>query len=214
LHFNGAIWYTYKRLSGRIAKRQTVCKKPSYKVGFVMDKNVFEDVSVADLLRRAVSNNQLLGGLLDMMLPKQKDRSRGGRPRKVNWEESVAKGMVVMKFGVPALGCVCLFQRGVLNFEELSVVMAYIGERLDKLSVLDCFPSSDSWVVGQALKAMGRADVPEVSFDDIVVLGSVVLSQYASDRQGDKQAWFQAWQVWQQQSQVSQPSPASPPPAV
>jgi hypothetical protein len=106
-------------------------------------------------------------------------RGKKGRPRKVKWDEQVAKGVVASKVGLAFCACQALMKKGVMSSEEMMVVLGY------------CFPSSSKWVVREALKTFGRADAEQISasWDEI----SGVISELV-----------QAYQQGQAQSQLVQ----------
>jgi len=129
--------------------------------------------------------------LLESVAPGVVSQLRGtkkGRPRKLKWDEQVAKGVVVAKLGLSYFACQALMRHGIISVEETMVVVGYVAERLKELSLAECFPSSSKWVVREALKTFGRADVDEIvlSWDSVMNELSLLSQAYTQTKEQEK----------------------------
>ena len=143
----------------------------------MVDKNIF------DKLLSGIDVTKLLREFAPSVMSTLKGQKMG-RPRKVKWDDKVAKGVVGGKLALAFAGAVALERRGEISPEMIWGVMGYASERITSLSIVECFPSSEKWVVREALKAFGL-DVSSVSWDDIVgVIGELANTIQASQGAG------------------------------
>jgi len=70
--------------------------------------------------------------------------------------------------GLAFVGASVLLLRGEITAEHIWVVMGYTSERITSLPLADCFPSSNKWIVREALESFGVSDVPAVSWDEMI----------------------------------------------
>ena len=156
--------------------------------------------SIFDQLLSGVDVTKLLSEFAPSVMSALKGQKMG-RPRKVKWDDKVAKGVVAGKLALAFAGSVALLRRGEVTPEMIWAVMGYASERVTSLSIVECFPSSEKWVVREALKSFGL-DVSAVSWDEVVgVIGELANTMQASQGGGrvDMQSLLQRMQAYQQQ---------------
>lgn len=130
------------------------------------------DKSIFDKLLAGIDVTKLLSEFAPTVMSTLKGQKMG-RPRKVKWDDKVAKGVVGGKLALAFAGAVALESRGEISPEMIWAVMGYASERITSLSIVECFPSSEKWVVREALKSFGL-DVSAVSWDEVVgVIGEL-----------------------------------------
>lgn len=145
--------------------------------------NCVADKNILDKLLSGIDITKLLGEFAPSVMSTLKGQKMG-RPRKVKWDDKVAKGVVGGKLALAFAGAVALERRGEVSPEMIWAVMGYASERITSLSIVECFPSSEKWVVREALKAFGL-DVSVVSWDEVVaVIGDVANAIQASQGAG------------------------------
>lgn len=155
--------------------------------------------SIFDKLLSGVDVTKLLSEFAPSVMSTLKGQKMG-RPRKVKWDDKVAKGVVAGKLALAFAGSVALLRRGEISSEMIWAVMGYTSEQITSLSIVECFPSSEKWVVREALKAFGL-NVSAVSWDEVIgVIGELANTVQASRGGGrfDMQSLLQRMQVYQQ----------------
>ena len=145
--------------------------------------NCVADKNILDKLLSGIDITKLLGEFAPSVMSTLKGQKMG-RPRKVKWDDKVAKGVVGGKLALAFAGAVALERRGEVSPEMIWAVLGYASERITSLSIVECFPSSEKWVVREALKTFGL-DVPVVSWDEVMsVIGDVADTIQASQGAG------------------------------
>jgi len=126
------------------------------------------------------------------VLPKPR-KVKAGRPtKKMSWQEILERGSIAGKFALPGLAVTILMQKDKLTIEQATMVMHYVLEKYDELTVVDLYPASDTWVVRKAMEEFGIDSASDLSvgWDEIMFLAWSIISQW-SQANAEAQAGLQ-----------------------
>ncbi len=117
-------------------------------------------------------------GMLKLIAPKIfKTKARTGRPRKITLEQRIGSYVQIGKLLMVWISVSALRRQQKLTQEQGVALMAYTAEHVATIDIVNCFPSSPSWCIKQALLEMGYAEgqIPSLSWDDMLT----VVREYA-----------------------------------
>lgn len=120
--------------------------------------------------------NDILKVVVNRVVPKP---NRRGRPKKRSLEDILANLVTGSKIVLPTLGALVLMNKGILSFEQFTMVGHYVAANRDTLTIPELYPSSPKWVVKKALEEFGLdASTAIVSWDEIVNLVATAANMY------------------------------------
>ena len=145
-------------------------------------------------------------------------RTGKGRPVKKTFADSLGNATTIGKLVLAAAGAQVLVKKGFGTGEHIAAVTAYVMEHLNDIDLVNAFPSSQKWVVREALEKMGfqGGQVPTITWDEVMaqvmawysvvqVSGMATQAWGQAQTQGWKpeqyQVWLGQWIIAQQQAQ-------------
>lgn len=119
--------------------------------------------------------------IVKRFLPKPRSPKGGRPPKPISWDEAMKRGSIVGKFALPGAALFVLVNKGQLTWEQASMVLHYILEKHDEITVIDLYPTSDSWIVRRALKEFGfdNADSVDVKWEEIMRVGFQLITYWS-----------------------------------
>jgi hypothetical protein len=126
--------------------------------------------------------DDVVNALVKRFFPQQRGR---GRPKKASMTDSIDKGVIAAKIILPALGCLVLTRKGIIDNEDLSMVMTYVADKVKELPVTSLYPKSPNWVVREALREIGHPQVENasVTWEEVVAEAQFLFLLYQQARQ-------------------------------
>jgi hypothetical protein len=126
---------------------------------------------------KGLMSDKVIGVILESVF-KIKVPGKTGRPRKTTFKDQIATGVVGGKLGLAALAVYALREKGVCSMEQGMAVVASVAERLDRIDIIDCFPSAKNWVVRDALARMGVDLTTDLTIEEMGSAAANVLKLY------------------------------------